>query len=148
MFSQTLVNDTIDYNFFINNSTLFFSKIVEGKYNFVRTFKYKGPYAFLIVEKMTDICPRNNTENIQLGDTLLWADWDIEDTQGQIKKHACGKISLNENANTFILEKFKFHGLDTGAVKRRKFKILKMTKKEVILFDCDYPKRNIKYYFK
>jgi hypothetical protein len=129
---------------FFNTKSLSCRKITEGKFDKERIFK--GGQIFVISKVKEPPLLGPITKYINLNDTVIITEWDIENGLSIIEGHTAGKLILNEKTNLITIEKRYWHDSKKKTV--RKFKILKFTSTEVILIDFSNMDKNRKYYFK
>ncbi len=144
MCGQRFKTDTIDYNVFLNTKSLLCRKITEGTFDKERIIKAGQVFTIHKVTEPPFLGPID--KYINLNDTIVFTEWDIENGLSIIEGHTAGKLILNEKTNLITIEKRYWR--EPKKVVIRKFKILKLTSTEVILIDFSNLDKNRKYYFK
>ena len=140
-YGQRFKIDTIDYNVFFNSKSLACHKITEGKFDRVITVQGRRLFS---TYKVTD--PKllvSISSFLNPNDTVMDFERDLE--KG-LPGHSTGKITLNKQTNLITLEKRNWSNPSEKIVS--KFKIIKLTKTEVVILDFSNLEKNRKYYFK
>ncbi len=141
--AQSIKSDTIDLKYFLNKN-YGLVKIKEEKYNKEKIVPAQTGLYIWQATNANEIEPRWS-KTIKVNDTIMFAEWDVEKDKTFENGHVSGKIILNPKTNILLLEKTRWTNLDKKTL--RKFKILKWTKSEVILWDLSDVELKRKYFF-
>jgi len=151
---KSISNDTIDYIYLTAFKGYAFSKITEGKSNYLYKKGDGGLTRFCIkIDSSYRQMTSSNTLNLKLNDTIADVWWFLQKYDAPIYRqsnfgHTFGKLSINIKGNVLKIQDVRNNVDLKTNFGTLLFKVIKISPYEIILEDLQNREKHRRYYFK